>query len=47
MGYWKNRKESRECVMCSEREDESVEHVMMWCDHVRHIEVRESAYGKC
>ncbi len=31
VGGWKNREESRQCVMCSEGEDESVEHVMMRC----------------
>ena len=32
VGYWKNREESRECVVCSEGEYESVEHVMMRCE---------------
>ena len=45
VGYWKNREESRECVMCSEEEDEYVEHVMMRCEAYR--SERECAYGKC
>ena len=35
VGYWKKREESRECVMCSEGENESVEHIMMRCEAYR------------
>ena len=31
VGGWRNKEESKQCVMCSEGEDESVEHVMMRC----------------
>ena len=29
VGGWKNKEEGRQCVMCSEREEESVEHVLL------------------
>ena len=34
VGGWKN-KEARQCVMCSGREEESVEHVLMRCTAYR------------
>ena len=35
MGGWKNKEEARQCVMCSEGEEESVEHVLMRCTAYR------------
>ena len=35
MGGWKNKEEARQCVMCSERDEESVEHVLMRCTAYR------------
>ncbi len=32
VGGWKNRDESRQCVMCSVGEDEDMEHVLMRCE---------------
>ncbi len=32
MGSWKDRDESRQCVMCSVGEDEDVGHVLMRCE---------------
>ena len=35
MGGWKNKEEGRQCVMCSKREEESVEHVLLRCTAYR------------
>ena len=35
MGGWKNKEEARQCVMCSEGEEESVEHVLLRCTAYR------------
>ena len=35
VGGWKNKEEARQCVMCSEGEEESVEHVLMRCTAYR------------
>ena len=35
MGRWKNKEEARQCVMCSEEDKESVEHVLMRCTAYR------------
>ena len=35
MGGWKNKDEARQCVMCSEGEEESVEHVLLRCTAYR------------
>ena len=32
---WKNKEEARQCVMCSEGEEESVEHVLLRCTAYR------------
>ena len=34
-GGWKNKEEARQCVMCSEGEEESVEHVLLRCTAYR------------
>ena len=31
VGGWKNKKEARQCVMCSKGEEESMEHVLLRC----------------
>ena len=31
VGGWKNKDEARQCVMCSEGEEESIEHVLLRC----------------
>ena len=35
VGGWKNKEEARQCVMCSEGEEESVEHVLLRCTAYR------------
>ena len=35
VGGWKNKEEGRQCVVCSEREEESVEHVLLRCTAYR------------
>ena len=35
VGGWNNKEECRQCVMFSEREEESVEHVLLRCTAYR------------
>ena len=45
VGGWKNKEEARQCVMCSEGDEESVEHVLLRCAQHNIIDVNEKNCG--
>ncbi len=49
VGGWKNRDESRQCVMCSVCEDKDVEHVLMRCEAYKSeiVQLWEGVRSEC